>query len=128
MYDFVDWVWFNAANQFMDAEVGALVCPRPLYVEVGKRDDLFNVRHARPEAKKLASIYQRLKFPDRFHYEEHSVGEDRWITMGMDRTGILLLVVVHTFQQIDNEKYKIRIISTRKATRKETKQYREENI
>ena len=34
MYDFVDWVWFNAANQFMDAEVGALVCPRPLYVEV----------------------------------------------------------------------------------------------
>ena len=48
--------------------------------------------------------------------------------MGMDRTGILLLVVVYTFQQIDNEKYKIRIISTRKATRKETKQYREENI
>lgn len=59
--------------------------------------------------------------------EEHSVGEDRWITMGIDRTGILL-VVVHTFQQINNEKYKIRIISTCKATRKETKQYREENI
>lgn len=47
--------------------------------------------------------------------------------MGIDRIGILL-VAVHTFQQINNEKYKIRIISTRKATRKETKQYREENI
>jgi len=59
--------------------------------------------------------------------EEHSEREDRWITMGIDRIGILL-VAVHTFQQINNEKYKIRIISTRKATRKETKQYREENI
>ena len=59
--------------------------------------------------------------------EEHSEREDRWITMGMDRICILL-VAVHTFQQINNEKYKIRIISTRKATRKETKQYREENI
>ncbi|MDP7023228.1 MAG: prolyl oligopeptidase family serine peptidase [Kiritimatiellia bacterium] len=76
MYDFADWVWFNAANQFMDAEVGALVCPRPLYVEVGKKDDLFRVRHARPEARKLAAIYQRLGVPDRFHYEEHPGGHE----------------------------------------------------
>lgn len=70
-YDFADWVWFNAGNRFMDAEVGALVCPRPLYIEVGRKDPLFNVRHARPEARKLAAIYQRLRVPEMFHYEEH---------------------------------------------------------
>ena len=76
MYDFPDWVWFNAASHFLDAEVGALVCPRPLYVEVGKKDDLFNVRYARPEAKKLAAIYERLGITDRFHYEEHDGGHE----------------------------------------------------
>lgn len=59
--------------------------------------------------------------------EEHGESEDRWVTMGIDKTGGLL-VVVHTFQQKKNEEYKIRIISARKATRKETKQYMEENI
>jgi len=56
--------------------------------------------------------------------EEHSETEDRWITLGMDinRT---LLVVVHTFEQLDENTYKIRIISARKATKKEIKQYNE---
>lgn len=76
IYDFIDWVWFNAANKFMDAEIGALVCPRPLYVEVGKKDDLFKSRHAQPEAKKLATIYQRLGIPERFQYTEHSGGHE----------------------------------------------------
>lgn len=57
---------------------------------------------------------------------EHSEDEDRWATIGIDRNGILL-VVVHTFQQLDAECCRIRIISARKAMRKETKQYREEN-
>ncbi len=58
---------------------------------------------------------------------EHSENEDRWATIGIDRNGILL-VVVHTFQQLDAECCRIRIISARKATRKESKQYEEENI
>ena len=57
---------------------------------------------------------------------EHSEHEDRWATIGIDKNGILL-VVVHTFQKIDNTCIKIRIISARKATRKEIKQYQEEN-
>ncbi len=57
---------------------------------------------------------------------EHSEDEDRWATIGIDRNGILL-VVVHTFQQLDAASCRIRIISARKAMRKETKQYREEN-
>ncbi len=58
---------------------------------------------------------------------EHSEHEDRWATIGIDRNGAML-VVVHTFQQIDAESCRIRIISARKATRKESKQYQEENI
>lgn len=57
---------------------------------------------------------------------EHSEHEDRWATIGIDRNGILL-VVVHTFQQLDADCCRIRIISVCKATRKESKQYREEN-
>ena len=43
----------------------------------------------------------------------------------MDINGTLL-VVVHTFEQIDENSYKIRIISARKATKREIKQYNEE--
>lgn len=58
--------------------------------------------------------------------DERSENEDRWATIGIDKNGILL-VVVHTFRQVDNRYIKIRIISARKATRKEIKQYQEEN-
>ena len=57
---------------------------------------------------------------------EHSEHEDRWATIGIYSNGILL-VVVHTFQEVDGNSCRIRIISARKATRKESKQYQEEN-
>jgi uncharacterized DUF497 family protein len=56
----------------------------------------------------------------------HSQEEDRWITLGLDRVGSLL-VVVHTFHQVDTSLCNIRIISARHATRSEARQYREEN-
>lgn len=54
--------------------------------------------------------------------EKHSEDEDRWITLGMDRNNIPL-VVVHTFKEITSEICTIRIISARKATKREVKQY-----
>ena len=57
---------------------------------------------------------------------KHSEHEDRWATIGIDRNGILL-VAVHTFQQVDADSCRIRIVSARKTTRKESKQYQEEN-
>ena len=57
---------------------------------------------------------------------EHSEHEDRWATIGIDRNGILL-VVVHTFQHLDADCCRIRMISARRATKNEIKQYREEN-
>lgn len=57
--------------------------------------------------------------------EEHSEIEDRWITLGLASTGILL-IAHHTYEQVDNNNAMIRIISGRKPTKYETKQYREE--
>lgn len=54
--------------------------------------------------------------------EEHSSDEDRWITIGLDRTGIIRLVV-HTFEQIDQESFLVRIISARKASVNEQNVY-----
>lgn len=56
--------------------------------------------------------------------EEHSESEDRWITLGISQNGNLL-VVIHAFNEIDNETANIRIISARKATKRELKQYKE---
>ena len=57
--------------------------------------------------------------------EEHSEIEDRWITLGLASNGILL-IANHTYKQVDNKNTVIRIISGRKPTKYETKQYREE--
>ena len=57
--------------------------------------------------------------------EEHSTDEDRWIALGLDINGILL-IVIHTFERMTHYK-NIRIISARKATQTEIKQYEEYN-
>ncbi|MFH1052075.1 MAG: BrnT family toxin [bacterium] len=54
--------------------------------------------------------------------DEHSDYEDRWITLGLESSGIIL-VVIHTFSELDNDVVNIRIISARKATKNEVKLY-----
>lgn len=54
---------------------------------------------------------------------EHSQDEERWITLGLDREGALL-VVCHTYEGETGTNVRIRIISARKATRSEANQYR----
>ena len=54
--------------------------------------------------------------------EQHSQDEERWVTLGLDRTGTLL-VVAHTYGEETAISAMIRIISARKATKTETKQY-----
>jgi uncharacterized protein len=53
---------------------------------------------------------------------EHSENEDRWITLGSDKQGALL-VVCHTFREIGASNAVVRLISSRKATKAERKQY-----
>ena len=53
----------------------------------------------------------------------HSEEEDRWVTLGVSSVG-RLLVVCHTFRKLNKAAYSIRIFSCRKATRRESGQYR----
>ncbi|RPH93543.1 BrnT family toxin [candidate division KSB1 bacterium] len=52
----------------------------------------------------------------------HNQAEDRWITIGKDSTEIVL-VVSHTYQNVNQSTVRIRIISARKATKREQTQY-----
>jgi len=54
--------------------------------------------------------------------DEHSAREDRWITLGFSAHAGLL-AVHHTFEQVDESAVLIRIISSRKATKREVQQY-----
>jgi len=54
--------------------------------------------------------------------EEHSDDEERWTTLGLDHTGTLL-VICHTYREETEISARVRLISARKATKNETKQY-----
>jgi uncharacterized protein len=56
--------------------------------------------------------------------EEHSEGEERWVTLGRDRQGTVL-ILIHTFAEISADECGVRIISARKAARHEVRQYEE---
>jgi uncharacterized DUF497 family protein len=60
---------------------------------------------------------QFLSLPDEYEFEE------RWRTMGLVN-GVVVLLVVHTMRR-DNDEDVIRIISARKATRREREIYEE---
>ncbi len=53
---------------------------------------------------------------------DHSETEDRWITMGLSKNGTIL-TIIHTYDEIDDSSISIRIISARKSTKNEIKQY-----
>jgi len=75
----------------------------------------------------LASTVFRDPYQLNLYDEDHSQYEDRWITIGLDETGILR-VVVHTFEETDRDSCLIRIISARKATVIETQSYQQRKL
>ncbi len=80
-----------------------------------------NIRKHKVGFERAATIFRDpnvLSIPD----EEHSENEERWITMGLDETGTLL-VLSHKFESLGKEASRVRIISARKATTKETERY-----
>jgi uncharacterized DUF497 family protein len=58
---------------------------------------------------------------------DRGAGEERWITLGQTSTGNLFLVV-HTWAEINPDRSAVRIISARRTTRKEARQYREDPV
>ena len=57
---------------------------------------------------------------------DHSGTEDSWLTLGVSNTG-RLLVVSHTFRKETEDAVTIRIISTRKASKRESQTYGEKS-
>jgi len=58
---------------------------------------------------------------------EHGSEEDRWITIGKSSINTIL-IVVHTFYQQNTNNFKVRLISARRAIKREKKQYEGEQI
>ena len=57
--------------------------------------------------------------------EEHSESEVRWITLGKDAGGQYVLVV-HTFEWLADERGRVRLISARRPTTAEIRDYEEQ--
>lgn len=57
--------------------------------------------------------------------EAHSETEERWFTLGQTEES-RLLAVAHTYQMLDANTARIRLISARDATRRERQQYENE--
>ncbi|MGC9995767.1 MAG: BrnT family toxin [Terriglobia bacterium] len=55
---------------------------------------------------------------------EHGEAEERWVTSGKDKRGSVL-ILVHTFVEVSAQECRVRIISARRATKREIKQYEE---
>lgn len=51
-----DWTWFGSAGKFDDAEVAALVYPRKLCIEIGTKDDLFDVTYGIKSYERLQKM------------------------------------------------------------------------
>jgi len=114
------------------AEIGLLSSSNKCIFFVELMDEMCNTTlsgiHRKPKrisrnTKSLST--ERLRFfliPLSIYDAKHSSLEDRWITVGKDRNDIAL-VVVHSFRESDTQTASIRIISTRRATKNEIKQY-----
>ncbi len=82
-----------------------------------------NIRKHGVNFRQAATVFRD---PNQFSvYDEiHSEDEDRWITIGLDNIGVVR-VVIHTFEQVSESICDIRMISARKATSSQARQYGE---
>jgi len=70
-YNWEDWVWTGSARRFLDSEVARMVCPRPLFLEAGAEDKVFDVSGFSKPASEVAETYRRLGIPDRCRIRIH---------------------------------------------------------
>lgn len=66
-YPYSDWTWFDSAKVMDDEEIACLIYPRKLCIELGSRDDLFDIRYG-------LQAFERLKKMC------HEVGDD-WLEL-----------------------------------------------
>lgn len=80
-----------------------------------------NISNHRISFSRAATVFKDPGMLTIFDEEHHEI-EERWVTLGHDEHGILL-VVSHTFQSLEDDHCIIRVISARKATKRERMQY-----
>ena len=76
LYGWEDWMFHNTLNEFTDAEVAGLICPRPLLVEVGIKDELFSIDGARATAPLARAHWEKLGISERFSFIEFDGGHE----------------------------------------------------
>ncbi len=62
------WSWRNSSHQFHDAEVCALIAPRPLFVDIGQEDPVFDTSNSVEEAARVKKYYTYLGKEENFTY------------------------------------------------------------
>ena len=83
-----------------------------------------NIRKHKLSFRRAASVFRDPNQLTIYDEEHSSDDQERWITIGIDSGGVLR-VVVHTFEQLEKDSIKIRMISARKAMPREIQQYTE---
>lgn len=53
-----------------------LICPRPCFVQLGEKDELFTVEAAKIEANRSGGFYRKLGIQDRFSFTTHPGGHE----------------------------------------------------
>jgi len=64
----------NLFSMFGNAQIAGMVCPRPLMVQMGAEDTLFDLDGVRREAAKAAAYYEKLGIGELYEYSEHAGG------------------------------------------------------
>lgn len=68
-HNWLDWTWKDAGHTFMDAEIGALIAPRGLKMQLGTHDNLFAEAPARKELERLKTFFERAHCPEKLYME-----------------------------------------------------------
>jgi dienelactone hydrolase len=69
-YGFIDWRYPNSLSLFTDPHIVALVCPRPLLIESGTQDQLFQIEGARQTIPLARDYYAKLHLDSNFAFDE----------------------------------------------------------
>lgn len=63
-------------NGFGHFEAVGMICPRPLMIQMGKRDTVFDIKNARREVERATKFYESLGISNRFIFHEHEGGHE----------------------------------------------------
>ena len=73
---FIDWYFPNVLAIATDIELCRLICPRPLFIEVGQNDELFPVNDAIEASKQVERLYADIGIADLYAFDAFEGGHE----------------------------------------------------